>query len=135
MKSAVILAALALVLAGPSLAKTGEPEKCPAPAAIQAAGFTLGKTYKEHGLWIILGKGDNQYDTKDHWSFAVSQIPAANKPEAYEKAVKSLATLAFDRGPESVRLDDVERYACGYTTAEGYAAFAITPAWSGFFSR
>jgi len=100
-----------------------EPQKCPSEASIKAYGVSRTLISIREGLWTA-GRRNFIYDTTDPWSFVMTDIPATTISEGYDKAVIGLSTLQLQLGPTIVQFD---KWACLYSTIEGYSAATITP--------
>ena len=102
-----------------------QPKKCPDTDKIAAAGLSKDIIEKDfNGQWIVIMPHDD-YKTANSWSFVISKINAADREEAYSKAITSLSTLVFDEGPYKV--SHMKKWGCRYHTSENYLGVTVTP--------
>jgi hypothetical protein len=101
-----------------------KPAKCPSATSIASVGIELVEK-DQNGTWAA-GVLSNTYNTNDKWTFAVGPIVASNSSEARGKAIESLSSLSFNRGPIAVEQYNV--WACLYRTDQGFMGVAVTPA-------
>ncbi len=116
---------LALIVSAAANAMPTKPAVCPTAIALQAANFELVQKHPEKETWIA-AQLHNNFETEDAWSFAVVKIQADNEADAKAKAEASLASIQFKDGP--IAFEKYNVWFCGYSTAEGYFAAAVTPA-------
>ena|SRR3990167_4594069 len=126
MKSKLLLVATSLLAFSTAVhAFPTKPAKCPSVASIAAVGLNKNVVEQDKdGLWVV-GMMKHNYDTRDTWTFVVGKINAKNKNDAFQKASASLAGLSFAQGP--VAVERINRWACGYNSAAGYAAVSVSP--------
>lgn len=100
------------------------PDKCPGISAISNVGFNrIDKQQGSNNLWIAK-QTNSAYDTKEFWSFSISNIEANDAEEAMSKATSILPTLHVYYGPEEILEDS--RWECLYKNDKGNKGSAKT---------
>lgn len=99
-----------------------QPANCPKDAIISKQGVNK-VVIKVDNSWIA-GRSNMTYNTKEHWSFVITNIRAKDSKDAYKKAKTALKNLTFQSGPLQ---GPAGKWVCVYNTKKGYPAVALTP--------
>ena len=117
---AIALASLAGLNVG--FAASVIPVTCPSAIAIKVLGVS-SNVVQVNNAWFA-GRRNELYGTTNRWSFAITNIIASDASDAFIKASRAIESLTFQAGPIPGPLNKV---VCAYNTAQGYAAYAVSP--------
>ncbi|WP_115705519.1 DUF4949 domain-containing protein [Legionella sainthelensi] len=128
MKLKIMNAILFFSLSQFSFAATPEkPNQCPSVSVLKTVG--VFEVIKESGLWYGAVRSHN-YDTKDHWTFAIGPFRTASENDAKQQALRALDSLVFEKGPLGINIEGQDSWVCLYKNNSGHSAATITPALS-----
>jgi hypothetical protein len=98
-------------------------KKCPEVTAVQnvMSHFKVRKYAANNNVWYAYQ--NNNFKTKNTWTFMINEVHANNEDEARGKFIDSLKGLRFIKGADSAD----GSMSCYYNAAEGLKATAKTP--------
>ena len=120
----ILISTICSLILNSAAAMPPKPAKCPSVSALQTSVF-VDADQDEDGVWEV-GVLNNNYDTKEGWTFFLRNLFANGRQDALNRGTKALKTLSFQQGPTAI--SDFDMWVCNYITAEGYEGVAVTPA-------
>lgn len=117
----VLLPAAALLLSSHIAFAIPKPDKCPSVDVIKYRGLLYAQKDCSGTAYVVPQL--DRYGTSEAWIFAIENISAADRTEAFTKATALLPTLSGTPQPEE---EESGTWMCHYSIGEDKEAFAMT---------
>lgn len=119
----VIFTSALLFIITPTINAQPLSNKCPEVTAVQnvASNFKVKKYDENYNVWFAYQ--NNKFNTKNTWTFMMTDVHANNEDDAHNKFMNALKGLRFVKGADG----EDGSVSCYYNAADGLKPVAKTP--------